>query len=237
MHFPRFFFCYLVLKSTYETGFGRTTFLLQRPILQLHFLRRSSNADSKLPQADTKHFNLYLRTADFYAIHETMDYGTIFKFLQGMTKLESMRIRSACCDIDTPFYKAFGKIITWPNLTQLSIQSLHSCEFSDLAAVIQLHKAILRRLTLYNIDYDDESRCNIRADLRAGAMDKIRIWNLQRRVGEARDLIDSGPPLLFSDGAWSPRLGSYLRGEVVAKLFPSFAHAQKGLLAEDDERT
>ena len=45
----------------------------------------------------------------------------------------------------------------------------------------------------------------------------------------------SGSQHVFSDGAWSPRLGSGLRDELVAKVFPSFAHAQIGLLAEDGE--
>lgn len=189
--------------------------------------------------ADTKHFNYYFKLADLHAVEEYMSYGTILSFLRGMTKVESLRFKSASLNngVDTAdqFDKAFGDSIIWPHLTQLSVDYVDFLDFCSLASLIQRYKASLCRLTLYRIYYDGENRCNINADMRAGAMKKIRIWNMQRKVAETHSWADSGSSHIFSDGAWSPRLGSYLREELVAKLFPSFAHAQTGLLAEDDE--
>ena len=156
-----------------------------------------------------------------------------------MTKIETLRFQSACLatvdDTADRFDKAFGDSIIWPHLTQLSVDCIDYFDFCGLAGLIQRHKASLRRLTLYRVDYDDENRCNINADMRAGAMKTIRIWNMQRNVTETHRRADSGSSHIFSDGAWSPRLRSRLREELVAKLFPSFAHAQTGLLAEDDD--
>ena len=156
-----------------------------------------------------------------------------------MTKIETLRFQSACLatvdDTADRFDKAFGDSIIWPHLTQLSVDCIDYFDFCGLAGHIQRHKANLRRLTLYHVDYDDENRCNINADMRAGAMKTNRIWNMQRNVTETHRRADSGSSHIFSDGAWSPRLRSRLREELVAKFFTSFAHAQPGLLAEDDE--
>ncbi|KAF6220079.1 hypothetical protein HO133_003210 [Letharia lupina] len=196
----------------------------------------------------TKHFNYYLKLADLDEVQELMSSGTIISFLQTMPNLESLRFRSTYLGTEDRLENAFGKSITWPHLTYLSIKSVDNFDFGGLAALIHRHKASLRQLALYDVYYDYENRSDLRADLRAGALDKIRIWSMGRRAAEqgpsdldwereAHGWANPGSPYVFSGGAWSPKLGSDLREELVAKLFPSFAYTQGGLLAEDEDWT
>ncbi|KAF6231607.1 hypothetical protein HO173_010139 [Letharia columbiana] len=196
----------------------------------------------------TKHFNFYLKLADLDEVQDLMSSGTIISFLQTMPKLESLRFRSTYLGTEDRLENAFGNSITWPHLTYFSIKSVDNFDFGGLAALIQRHKASLRQLALYDVYYDYENRSDLWADLRAGALDKIRIWSMGRRAAEqgpsdldwereAHGWANPGSPYVFSGGAWSPKLGSDLREELVAKLFPSFAHTQGGLLAEDEDWT
>lgn len=191
--------------------------------------------------ADTKHFNYYLKLAELDEIQKTMSSGGIVSFLQTLTNLESLRFRSAFLGTEDRINGAFGTSITWPRLTHLSIQWVDVIDFGGLAALIYRHRGSLRQLTLYDVYYDYKHRCNLYAGLRTGALDKIRIWNLRAGAAE-QGLPDmdsygwarSGSPHVFSGGAWSPRLGSDLSEKLVAKLFPSFAHTHKSLLAADE---
>ena len=197
--------------------------------------------------ADTKHFNFYLKQADLDESQGLMASGHVIRFLQTMTQLESLRFRSAYLDTEDRLHEAFGPSLTWPRLASLSIKCVDHFDFGGLAALVHRHRASLRRLTLYDVYYDYDTRCNVSGTLHAGALHEIRIWDLCRRApnaglldwdwhdDDARGWAHLGPSHVFSGGAWSPRLGCCLREELVAKVFPSFAHAQIGLLAEDED--
>ncbi|CAF9940149.1 hypothetical protein IMSHALPRED_001770 [Imshaugia aleurites] len=195
--------------------------------------------------AHTKHFNYYLKQADLDDAQAIISTGTVANFLSTMPQLESLRFRSAYLDTEDRLLEAFGNSITWPHLAHLSIKCVDHFDFPGLAALIHRHRVSLRQLTLYDVYYDYDNQCNVRARLRAGRLEEVKIWNRCRRVADEglpgtdswqdETWVGSGSQHVFSDGAWSPRLGLGLRDELVAKVFPSFAHAQIGLLAEDGE--
>ncbi|CAD6581684.1 MAG: hypothetical protein ASARMPREDX12_000628 [Alectoria sarmentosa] len=208
--------------------------------------------------AGIEHFCFYSNTVNGGAFQEQVHSDRLTNFLQAMSKLACQPLRSNHLGADQSTENV-GNIITWPQLNHLSIRGIDSLDIHGLAALIYRHKDSLRQLTLYDVVYQDEKWCNLWADLQAGALEKIRIWPFQRSIirelgrraaatqglpamelrREAHRWADFGShhETVFCDGAWSPRLGSYLREELVAKLFPSFAHAQTGLLADGDEKT
>lgn len=211
-------------------------------IMVMQFVDPKEQAVVNTLMADTTHLDFHLKLADLYEVQETMSSSKVRSSLKAMTKLESLRFQSACLGTEDRFDQAFGNSITWPHLNYVSIQCVDSLDFGGLASLIHRHNASLRQLTLYDICYGPqyERRCNLWADLRAGALHEVRIWILSRRVAEADqpDMYwqhESGSQYVFSGGIWSPRLGSDLREDLVAELFPSFAHKQTGLLAEDEE--
>lgn len=207
--------------------------------------------------AGIEHLCFYSNMVNGGAFQEQVHSDRLTNFLQAMSKLACQPLRSKHLGADQST-ENFGNSITWPQLNHLSIKGIDSFDIHGLAALLYRHKDSLRQLTLYDVLYHDENRCNLWAYLQAGALEKIRIWPLEKRsiweLGriaakqglpamelrrEAHRWADFGShhETVFCGGAWSPRLGPHLREELVAKLFPSFAHVQNGLLADGDEKT
>lgn len=236
--------------------------------VNMQVARADEDVAIKSLMADIEHFcfysNLaglggiaYSNLAGFAGMQEQMSPYSLAGFLQAMEKLACPSSRSENLGTDRPT-NTLGNSIAWNRLNQLSIKGVDSLDLRCLAALIYRHKNGLRHLSLYDVVYHADAWtdwCNLWADLRAGALEEIRIWHLESiktyklstRIGnrqglpamelrrEAYELARSASPAhVFSGEAWSPELGSYIREKLVAPLFWSFAHAQPGLLAEDN---
>lgn len=189
--------------------------------------------------ADTKHLNFYLKSADLDEAQQLLSSGQVLRFLQGMTKIESLRFQSAYQDVEDRVDQGFGDTMTWAHLAYLSIRCVDFLDFGGLASLIHRHRNSLRQLTLFDVYYESEHHCNLFATLQAGELVEVRIWKSDQTAAEQRQpyldwQANTRPTHVFSGGTWTPRLGSDLRQGFVAKVFPSFSHAQIGLLAKDD---
>ena len=197
--------------------------------------------------ADTKTFVFYLKLADLDDSQDLLSSGTIVSFLQTMTNLERLVFRSAYLGEEDRLDQAFGPSITWPHLAHLSVACADTFDFDGLAALIHRHRASLRRVKLFFVRYDDWNWCNLIAETRAGALERIRVWKLGPEVvpphrlpyptwqNESYEWAVSGSLCVFSRGGWSPRCGLELWEELVARLFPSFKLTQVGSPAVGDE--
>lgn len=235
-----------------------------------HLLRDLETADMQTIRADDKaviqslmadieHFCFYSNLNDLaHGPRGDMPPHSLSRFLQAMEKVACPPFPPEHLSTD-PSTNILGNNVVWNRLNQLSIKGIHGLDLRCLAELTHRHKDSLRHLSLYDVVYhagDWADRCDVWADLRAGTLEEIQIWSVERvqtealtwetsKRGlppmelrrEAYECADSGShdKIVFRGEAWEPKLGESLRKELVAPLFSSFAHAQPGLLAEEDQ--